>query len=790
MRQTAVALFPEASALPADFINAYEVTNTLTLSWPVAIYRLDPLGNDPVTHEQRGAIKSVMWDLRREFKNRCRGWGFVIDISETRIAVPESWNIPTNFEHSGYHVTRERAFTARASDPHDEKIVAGIMREALKTVFKDKTSDYLGFLWQDMDKFCQVPKPDPNEDYCMCRRFGMSPKLLRGNRWVIECTVGTATIDGRTIADYYNEGRVDVLAGMVQLKLGSRVNRRNQPVAVRVLHDTSDDYHISVRALEISDPTSILRHVSLDVSEQRQFATSKLECCAFRQTPENIELSTLRLILDSQITQEDHSETIVSPEDREVFMNRMRELANGADIYGHKFSLAEAPFDTNELEQGFVLPPSIRVVGDQGKEVVVAAPTIPSEDFLKKRFRERAESVRRNGFLQSRPINPLLAWPRRFGALVSKRMEADLNQILEGQDAPFRFRSTQYNDVDEISRAVDEGSFDSVLAVLPEGYLAPRSKDSIHELIKQRLDVPSQCIQCDNTLSQRWVSKPERELWQADPRHARRIQQRYELCISSLLVKHHWVPFAPAEPFSFNVQIGLDVGGVHNTNAVSCVGYGFAKPEDGLIFRPDEIPIDVQKKEPIPTSDLYVGLLHQFEILRSSLLEAGKQPDFENVLIYRDGPLNGDGDAWNEKDAIKRLHAEFLDRNWISTQSVWTAVEVLKYAEGWRLFRGQGDVRNPMAGRYVFAFDDPNRALICTTGSQSLTQGTACPLMANIIDIYGHSNRKDVIRDLVWQADMCFTKPDVGMRLPWVLHVADVGALQLSRSYVVTGITA
>jgi hypothetical protein len=32
--------------------------------------------------------------------------------------------------------------------------------------------------------------------------------------------------------------------------------------------------------------------------------------------------------------------------------------------------------------------------------------------------------------------------------------------------------------------------------------------------------------------------------------------------------------------------------------------------------------------------------------------------------------------------------------------------------------------------------------------------------------------------DLIWEADMCFSKPDIGMSLPWILHVADTGALQ------------
>ena len=71
-----------------------------------------------------------------------------------------------------------------------------------------------------------------------------------------------------------------------------------------------------------------------------------------------------------------------------------------------------------------------------------------------------------------------------------------------------------------------------------------------------------------------------------------------------------------------------------------------------------------------------------------------------------------------------------------------------------------------------------------------LSQGTACPLKINVLDIHGASRLEGVVRDVVWSADMCFSKPDMGMSLPWALHVADAGALQLARSYRITGITA
>jgi len=99
-------------------------------------------------------------------------------------------------------------------------------------------------------------------------------------------------------------------------------------------------------------------------------------------------------------------------------------------------------------------------------------------------------------------------------------------------------------------------------------------------------------------------------------------------------------------------------------------------------------------------------------------------------------------------------------------------------------------VLSPLVGQCVFPFEDDRTALICTTGAPYLTQGTACPILARIIDLYGHADRNRVVQDLVWQSDLCFTKPDMGMSFPWVLNVADTGALQLSRSYKISGITA
>ncbi len=368
-------------------------------------------------------------------------------------------------------------------------------------------------------------------------------------------------------------------------------------------------------------------------------------------------------------------------------------------------------------------------------------------------------------------------------------MKADLELIWRSQGIEYTFDSFVYRSADELAQLVEQKGYDSAIVVLPETSRQGFSQNDMHEQVKRCLTVPSQCIYRDNTVPPSWASKPREEFFQTEARLARRISQRYEMCLGNLLVKHHWIPFAPDEPFGYNVHAGIDVGGRHNTTAMACVGHGFASPRRDIVFRPEEIAIDLQKVEPIHPDYLLRGLRTPFQHIHSVLSAAGAPVDFNRALFLRDGPFSGDGDRWNELGALEDLHAEFLAKGWVRKDSVWTAVEVLKYAEGWRLLTNGADgVGNPVVGRCIFPFDDEDVGLICTTGRPYLPQGTACPLKVRIIDIAGRADRREVIRDFVWEADMCFSKPDMGMRLPWILHVADEGALQVSRHYRITGI--
>jgi hypothetical protein len=471
-------------------------------------------------------------------------------------------------------------------------------------------------------------------------------------------------------------------------------------------------------------------------------------------------------------------------------MQRVRKLLDGVGAFGKTLRLNANLLNLDEFAGVSILPPRIRVRGENGREVHIEPPVVFSEPGLLSRGRERANHIRHSGFLELRPVNPLLAWPKHLGDERARRMQAELDNICRAQSIRATFAVAHYNTVEDIYQATEKGKHDALLAVLPEGSYAPQGQGDMHEAIKRRIQIPSQCIQHNRTLPARFAKMSLKDAMKSDAQCVRRVRRLYEGCISALLVKHHCFPFAPDEPFHYNVQVGLDVGGIHSSHVMACLGYGFATPKNGLFFLPEEIPVEVQKKEPIPTDSLYIGLLAHFARVHSELASTGCSPDFNSVLFYRDGQLLGDGDEWNERDALVRLHSELLSRGWISEESIWTAVEVLKSAENWRFLRRSGiKTLNPIVGQVCFPFADPMTAIVATTGVPYLTQGTAQPLIARITNIRGKATVDHVLRDLVWQADMCFTKVDMGMSLPWVLHVADQGALQLSRSYQITGIT-
>ena len=777
----------------AEFLNAYRIHNREDLSWEVAIYKIVQLNGDQSKNEDRGKIKSIMWDLRWKHKGLCPGYGFILDVDKTTVAIPKDWNIPQENDFKGYRVTRTREFKAEMSDPDHRAIVTGILRESIKRHFKDNGSlSGIGPLWQDYNDFCQMPDLTPSDQGIIyCRKFHVFPELLENNLWVLQTEIRTKSIDSRTFADYYRSGEVEQLAEMIRLKRENRLTRQNKPPEVRIWRSLGD---IVATVLELDNPDEIITHAMLDTIDQIDLADQTLLCKQYKKPPIPVPLNEMRIIPDSGIAQERHQETIIAPEERVNWYNILRNFLNGAEVYGQTLNLVEVPINTQQFETIQFTPPKLRVKPSLEDVDFIPAPTNDSPQELKRRRRRLADHIRNNGYLQRRPINPLLVYPQSFGEECARRLKSDLNWLVTQNGLNFRFEvQCDYQTIHDIKQEVEQGTYDTLFVVLPERHYKKHIDTNMHEKIKQEISIPSQCIHQDNTLPQEWVGRRPREFRAAQPHKAREIQDRYQQCLLNLLVKHHWVPFAPAEPFHYNVHLGIDVGGEHNNSVMVCAGYGFAQPSDELTFLPKEVNVQTQKVEPIPDRYFYSGLLSLLDELYQRLIDSGiEKPDFNRTLFFRDGELGGQGDLWNEKETLDKLHKELHRRGWIDDNALWTALEISKRAAFWRVLRRSHNntIENPIIGRCAFPFPDKNTAIICTTGEPYLSrQGTASPLLVHVHNICGTANPKDALRDLFWETDMCFSKIDTGTKLPWVLHVANEGALQLSKAYKITGVT-
>jgi len=418
------------------------------------------------------------------------------------------------------------------------------------------------------------------------------------------------------------------------------------------------------------------------------------------------------------------------------------------------------------------------------------APALLSAAALEERVKARIGYIRKHGFYELRGLNPSLAIPAFLGTDSPELLKDTLNGLLSGRGIQFRFkRYVRFSTAEDIRRDVERNGNDAVLAVLPEKRReAPHSTDT-HEQLKQRLAVPSQCIHYFTLGLGKFRGRTFEEIERVDRKSAIRFRNRLDVALGNLLVKAHCFPFVPAVPFNYNVHVGIDVGGKLNNKVMACMGYGFGSPKDSLFFLPSEVPLDAKKAEPVAADPLYAGLLRLFEQTHADVESFGDKPDFSRVLFLRDGQLQDDEDGQNETEALVKLHREVLRRGWINETAVWTAVEVMKAAEGWRVLELNGTFGNPLVGYCCFPFQAQNEALICTTGAPYLTQGTAAPLKVRVIDITGKGVLDEVIQDVVWEADMCLTKPDMGQSIPWTLHIANTGALQLARSYRLSGIT-
>lgn len=751
-------------------LNAYEVRNE-PLRWLVNVYRVEAL--TPQAPEMLPQdFRTLLYDYGRRARLRTPGPFWIMD--SQHLAAPADCVLPATEDFRGHRITPLQSRTIDAHDPAHDALVREILKSATRDALK-RSSVTLGELIQDGNRFVERPGQNTRQgEVHYCRRYEVRPRPIRllngARRWALQLVVDTVSLDVTSIGEYYQRGEVDELAEIIYAKRRNRRTRAGEPTAIRALYLPEGS---PGQFGPLADPERILQDAEHARADQPRRGEPPHPCQLFRRGEQEViplPGESLHLVLDTQVTGEGHDDTILHVPDRLAVYRELHEALNRAEAYGVQLDLAPT---LATVASELITPPALKLKGR-----VLEAPREMTFRTLQDRVRARANHVRTNGYLYCpSDINPLVAVPTRYGKARGEQLVHDFQDIANRQGLEVRIAGpVLYDTVDDLRNQL--GHHDALIAVLPEGRKAAQHANDMHEQIKKGLSVTSQCIQFDNT----------RRLTQDTPKQSRNAGFNYEAVLLNLLVKHGWIPFLPADAAHYNVRFGIDVGGVLNDRVMVCLGYGF---EDATpLFHAEEIKVGRGQAEPIQDGPLYTGMVQLLSQVRQVIAAKRLTPNFDRVLFLRDGDSNGEAGVWQERDAFERLHAEFLKQGWIDDQASWVLVEVSKRAAGWRQLRQEeGRIMNPLVGTVSFPFDDPHQALVSTTGSPTLSQGTAQPLLITMTAIAGTFDPRIVARDLVWEADLGFTKLDHGYALPFTLHVADSGALQLSRTYDITGLT-
>lgn len=771
-------------------LNAFEITNINTLEWPVAEYQL--------THPRKvstgadiKAAKDVLWKLIGLNRHQCRDPGFVVPVTSDLVIVPCHWTLPNQSDFSGFSIVRKGEIKLLAGEQMNRIAVNGVLQAGIREHIRcsPKVEEILGPLWQDYNGFCESPgEKTLNNGIHYCRRFEILPTVLRGNKWVLRIQLTTTTIDARPLSDYYEKGEVETLWENIESKRINRSTRKGRKTGIHVLRLPSTG---KASSWVLSEPDIIETHSQQDPADQKAIASQALTCSSLNAEAE-IPLNELFLVMDTQITGSSHSETILRTELRSVWFSRIRQSLHGADVFGASLVLADQLTKVDASQTSLISLPALRIKTGNNQIGTLPSPKPGDLVAIEKRGRDRHRMVQKNGYLIRTLTNPVLAVYEGFSQARADQLLKDFNQILKSQGleltigGPLKY---QKSNLQELNTDIANSEYDSAIVVLPEGSASVHRADDTHERIKKTLGVESQCIQHDKTLHKSLVGLSEHEIQvKGKEKLARRAYATYRQVLLNLLVKKGWIPFLPSDPFSFNVHVGIDVGGQFNNKVMACIGYGLSS--DSVAFFPQPITSSLPQAEPIRDTDLYQGLKEAFEHVIDPLNRLGRKPDFERVLFFRDGDAKGQGEDWQEMDGIRKLHADFLDQGIVTTNSVWVALEISKRSQFLRQMRfDDSGLHNPIVGTVSFPFEQENHVLVSTTGAPYSTQGTAIPLVVKIHAIHGMYQSEDVLQDLIWEADLGLTKLDMGTSLPFVLRVADTGALQLANSYQVTGVS-
>lgn len=762
-------------------LNAFPILNANELTWKLNTFVVDPtsaLDTRKLTATDRCAAVSAL----RNAHDKCFvDAGFAIPIVGGRVATPESWNLPSGEIVNGRRVVSDGATIAGLMNEADGERVGGILACGIERLLETRDNNPFGAVWRENDHFCIWPDDLGDDANVFCPGFFVSPKLLAGGKWSLQIGAATIAVERETLGAYYAQGHVRHLVKVVKGIIEGNACRKMERADTRVLHVNYTDSGAIVKPYWLADPEEIINHGRLATSVQRSMTNDEALVFDASGARHSVPLNELHLIFGTRVREKGRTSPYSRPDAMFAMVKRVRDFLDGSEIFGRRLLLGPEPYVSDAFRRVRFTPPSLMVRKGEGV-AQVGGDGIPSDAGFRRRANSLNRSTARWGWLKQGTIRPVIAWPHAFDYRRALRMQQDFVEILAQRKLPAEIEVLQYNDARDLLGKLSRSDYDAVVVVLPEPSATSSFTDDVRKVIVASAEQPVEFLFVDQTLSGEWVRKSPRELKRVDPALRRAVRDVYGNALSALLLKKGWLPYVPSESFNYNVHVAIATGPAGLERPYVCVGHGFAQlgdNPDGFSMVARELRARANERRPIPTHSLYAGLLDVIEQLHDDLSDFGWPLDLERVLFVRGGGFLASDAQWNELEAIRQLRNELVGRNWASASSCWTSAEVHRRAGDWRLFSTVGEsVTNPLPGECLQVSSNPNEALLVTTGRPDLTSVVSPLLRVRIEGISGATDVQDAVRDIYWQSALGVKAANGGHRMPWVLQVAEEGAVQ------------
>lgn len=450
-------------------------------------------------------------------------------------------------------------------------------------------------------------------------------------------------------------------------------------------------------------------------------------------------------------------------EKRELLVEFWNKVGNNPFGFTNQ-GLEDGFFCAPKEKIGMIVPPALIF----GQNKILEKPDRSTQLTYKQYYKDKKKMLDKHGCYYIPPTltgsKLYFAFPKSIGNDLQKKFSADIlkyfNQITRGEV-----------ELDVVTLPAFENYLQATVALKKDYepgtvlFVFEDEDPATYSLIDYELKgwgikraTSGVMLQKDNRLN-----KAKSNLNSQPYEKAKRDWESYiEMIVLDMIQQMNCIPYiVPAELFNYDMQVVLDVSEDYSHFCISGMFFSQGMPMPILpcnTFRKTD-----NKMETINAEILKDELVKLFNSLKRQISRYGAH----RVLFLRDGK-----DCKNEFDSIKNAMEELIATGVLPNNTVFDFVEYHKKTRKdirfWDM-DDMGNAANVLEGTFMFI--RPDVVTLATTGNGTLTQ--AMPDPVTVINKYTQANMINVIKDLMYGAQLNYSSPKVAQKLTLPAKRAD-----------------